>query len=573
MNERFRRPKNASSHYRQRSYDVEAARPNIERPRRSQRISVFWLAPVLAAALGLYLAFTFFQKQGPVIEIQFASAEGLIAGKTPIRYRDVNIGVVDKIRLSEGLDSVVVTAKMTVDSKRYLNEHARFWVVRPRVGTSGVSGLGTLLSGAYIQVNSILGGDVVTAFTGLEQPPLTDEDAPGLRLKLQAKRAGYVGVGSPVYFRQVKVGQIEAQRFQDNYEGVEFTIFVEAPHHKIIRNTTQFWNVSGVDLTVNSSGFKVRTPSLEGLAQGGVAFDIIDEYEFPRTVEDGYAFLLHDSQEAATEVLIQDVSLGKYRYVVYFDESVRGLSRGAPVEFRGVQIGRVTDIKLTYNADSKSVAVPVYIEVQPERVQGFQFVDTEDSQIINDAIANGLRAKLQTGSLLTGQLYIALDVYNEGISGPLTQNSEGISIMPSVASDLDQVTDGVQKALAKINALPLQELFENANSAVARANTLLGQFDDLALPERVDRTFDSADSAIVEYATLGKNLRRELTSLSAQMSEFVATADESMAGIAPDSPLYYNLLNTLKDLQAASRAVLAVSESVEKKPEEFLFGK
>ncbi|OED36789.1 hypothetical protein AB833_25595 [Chromatiales bacterium (ex Bugula neritina AB1)] len=557
---------------RQRSYDVEAAAPRIELPKRRQTISLFWLAPLLAALLGLYLVFTFYQKQGPEIEIQFASAEGLVAGKTPIRYRDVNIGVVEEIRLSSNLESVIVTARMTVDSKRYLNEHARFWVVRPRVGTSGVSGLGTLLSGAYIQVNSILGGEAEYSFSGLEEPPLTDEDAPGLRLKLRAKRAGYVGVGSPVYFRQVKVGQIEAQRFQDNYDGVEFTIFIEAPHHKIIRNTTKFWNVSGVDLTVNSRGFKVRSPSLEGLAQGGVSFDLIEEFEFPRSVKDGHVFILHDSKESANETMIQDVSDG-YRYVIYFDESVRGLARDAPVEFKGVQIGRVTDIKLTYDAASQSVAVPVYIVVQPERVRDFQAVSGSDREFFNQNIANGLRAKLQTGSLVTGQLFISLDVYDAEQTGPLAKNSKGVSIMPSVGSDLNQVTKGVQEVLAKVNALPIQELVENANSAVSRANVLLGQFEQLALPKRLDNTIGSADSALAEYTKLGKSMQDELTALASQMREFADTADSSMAGIAPDSPLYYNLLNTLKDIQAAARAVLAVSESVEKKPEEFLFGK
>lgn len=574
MQDRFRRPRYKSTHdASRRGYDVEAATPNIDVPKRRHSISAFWLAPLLAAITGLYLAITFYTSQGPEIEIEFASAEGLVAGKTPIRYRDVNIGVVDEISLSDDLDSVIVSAKMTVDSRRYLNQHARFWVVRPRVGASGVSGLSTLLSGAFIQVNSILDDDFKAEFLGLEQPPLTDEAAPGLRLKLQAKEAGYVSVGSPVYYRQVKVGQIEAQRFLDNYEGVEFTIFVNDPHHKIIRNTTKFWNVSGVDLTLNSSGFKVRTPSIEGLAQGGVAFDVIEEYEFPRMVEDGYLFTLHESRETATEEMIKDVSSGKFQYVIYFDGSVRGLSSGAPVEFRGVQIGRVTEINLVYDQSTDFVQVPVTIELQPERVRGFREGGINQSRMLENSIAKGLRAKLESGNLLTGQLYVSLDVYEDGLVMPLARNENGVSIMPSVSSDLEQVTEGVQKVLAKINALPLQELVENANSTVARANRLMAQFEEIGIATRIDGAIGSADEAIDQYAKLARGARKELGQLSSQLQRFVATADESMQGIAPDSPLYYNLLNTLRDVQAASRAVLAVSESVEKKPEEFLFGK
>lgn len=574
MPDRFRRPryKNTEGTMR-RSYEVEAVDPTIEAPRRRHSVSAFWLAPLFAAMTGLYLAVTFYSSQGPDIQVEFASAEGLVAGKTPIRYRDVNIGVVDKIDLSEDLESVIVQAKMTVDSRRYLNEHTRFWVVRPRVGASGVSGLSTLFSGAFIQVESILDDSFQSEFVGLEQPPLTDTDAPGLRLKLQAKQAGYVSVGSPVYYRQVKVGQIEGQRFLDNYDGVEFTIFVDDPHHNIIRNTTKFWNVSGLDLTLNSAGFKLRTPSIEGLAQGGVAFDIIEEFEFPRRVEDGTVFTLHESREAATEDMIKDVSSGKFRYVVYFDGSVRGLSRGAPVEFRGVQIGRVTDIKLVYDQETEFVQVPVYIELQPERVRGFREGAIDKPQLLESTIAEGLSAQLRTGNLLTGQLYVSLDTSDITVAGSLSRNEDGVYIMPSVPSDLDQVTQGVQKALAKINALPLEELLENGNTAIVRANRILAQFEEAQLLSKIDGAIGSADTAIGQYTRLATDAQKELRQLSARLQQFVATANESVQGIAPDSPLYYNLLNTLRDVQAASRAVLAVSESVEKKPEVFLFGK
>jgi len=569
MNSRFRRPRYKTGDFNRRGYDIEAATPNVERPRKRQSLSAYWLVPLCALLLGVYLAFNFYSEQGPLITIEFNSAEGLIAGKTPIRYRDVNIGMVENIALSDDLETVLVEARMSVDSRRYLNNHARFWVVRPRVGTSGVSGLNTLLSGAYIQVNSLVGSAYEDRFTGLEQPPLTEEGAPGIRLKLQAKQAGYVGIGSPVYYRQVRVGQIEAQRFLPDYKMVEFTIFVEDPHHKIVRNITKFWNVSGVALNVNANGLSLRTPSLEGLAQGGVSFDVIEEYEFPYRVEDGHVFTLHESFEAATEDTLELSNSSRYEYVTYFDGSVRGLSRGAPVEFKGVQIGRVTDVKLMYDEVSQSVRVPVHIEFQPERLIGVQGVDSED---INNNITRNLQAKLQTGNLLTGQLFVSLEKV-EGIAAPLQKDAGGVTVLPSVKSDLDQVTEGVQTALVKINALPLEELIANASATVAQAQQLLTDVNALGLAGRIDGTIGSADGAIQEYAKLATGVRSDINRLTRQMKTLVATADESFEGIAPDSPLYYNLLNTLKDLQQASRAVLAVSESVEKKPEEFLFGK
>lgn len=592
VNDRFRRPSHlshkntgssdqldtanhdqSSASRSRRGYDADAAEPVVQAPRRHHRLSAFWLVPLLAALLGLYLAVSFYSEQGPQIQITFTSAEGLVAGKTPIRYRDVNIGVVDTITLSEDLERVVVNAKMSVDSRRYLNRQARFWVVRPRVGASGVSGLGTLLSGAYIQVESVVGGKFKSSFQGLEQPPLTGTDAPGLRLKLRAEEAGYVGIGSPIYYRQVKVGQIEGQRFLDNYSGVEFTIFIDAPHHKIIRNTTKFWNVSGVDLTLNSSGFRVRTPSLEGLAQGGVAFGIIEEYAFPAVVEGGHVFTLHSSRDAAKEEMIKDFSTGEFIYVVYFDGSVRGLSEGAPVEYKGVQVGSVTEISIVNDPVTGEVRVPVRIELQPERVRSSAGLQVDDPDTVRAAIRSGLKAKLNTGNLLTGQLFIALDMYDDAPLPAVDFDSEGTPIMPSVPSDLQQVTEGVQQALATINNLPLQQMAENAESALARTDTLLQQLEVSNVVGKIDSAIGSADTAIAEYGALARKARNELDGLLQVLEQFIATSNESMAGIAPDSPLYYNLLNTMKDVQSAARAVLAVSESVERKPEEFLFGK
>ena len=570
MNSKFRRPDYKSSEPHRRGYEGNAATPKVERLRKRQKISVFWLVPFFAALLGLFLAYNFYKEQGPLITIQFNTAEGLIAGKTPIRYRDVNIGVVEKIKLTDDLEKVTVEARMTVSSERYLNNHARFWVVRPRVGTSGVSGLGTLLSGSYIQVTSLVGTAFQTRFKGLEKPPLTEEGAPGLRLKLQAEQAGYVGIGSPVYYRQVKVGQIEAQRILPDYKMVEFTIFIESPHHKIIRNTTKFWNVSGFSLNLDANGLSVRSPSLEGLAQGGVAFDIIEEYEFPYKVEDGHVFTLHETRDIAEEDTLDLSSTRKFEYVTYFEGSVRGLSVGAPVEYKGVQIGRVSDIKLLYDEATENVVVPVLIEFQPDRLLGIQ---VEETDFLNNTIVRKLQAKLQTGNLLTGQLFVSLVARDDGFISQLEKNADGVVVLPSIKSDLERVTEGVQDALVKINELPLEDLITSATVTISQAQQLLADVNQLGVASRLDSTFGAADVALSEYANLAAVIGKEMNSLTSQMGKFVSTADESIEGIAPDSPLYYNLLNTLKDLQQAARAVLAFSESVEKKPEEFLFGK
>jgi len=554
--------------------NAKAVTPHITTPHPvSRQLSLVWIVPLVAALLGIYLAYGYYRDLGPLVSIRFATADGLIEGKTSIRFRDVNIGQVEAIRLSKDLNSVVVQARMSPDSRRFLNDKARFWVVRPRVETGGISGLGTLLSGAYIQVDSVPGGEFSEDFTGLEEPPLTDEGAPGLRLVLRSSEAGYVSVGSPVYYREVKVGRVEARRFLSNYQGVEFDLFIDAPHHEIVRNTTRFWYLSGFDFSVSSEGFRVNTPSLEALAQGGIAFDVLEEYAFPEPVASGHEFMLFASREEAREAILLEAGV-RTQFTVYFNGSVRGLSAGAPVEFRGVQVGTVSEIGLSYDEVLETVRVPVIIELQPERVRGFQDNDIDEGDIIKNAISQGMRAKLELGNLLTGQLYVSLDIYR-GKRGPdvLARSESGMPILPSVPSDLDQLTSGVQRVLARVDGLPVQQLFDTSLSVVEQANALLTGLNDAEIAEDIDGAVYAADATFKEYWRLASESRKDLTQLTERLQGLLNVGGESVAGIAPDSPLYYNVLNTLKDIQSAARAVQLVAESVEKKPEEFLFGK
>ena len=280
-------------------------------------------------------------------------------------------------------------------------------------------------------------------------------------------------------------------------------------------------------------------------------------------------FTLHESFEAAQEDTLDLSNSSRYEYVTYFDGSVRGLSPGAPVEFKGVQIGRVTDIKLMYDEIRQSVRVPVHIEFQPERLLGVKGVDSDD---VNRTIARGLQAKLQMGNLLTGQLFVSLENI-EGDPVALQKNDDGLPVLPSVKSDLGQLTEGVQTALTRINELPLDDLFANASDTVFQAQQLLADINGLGLAGKIDGTFGSVDGAVQEYSKLATTVGLDFNRLSEQLKLLVATADESIEGIAPDSPLYYNMLNALRDFQQASRSVQALSESVEKKPEEFIFGK
>jgi len=280
----------------------EIAEPMIDSSSTSRRISLVWLVPMVAALLGMWLAYQHFTQLGPRITLTFESAQGLKAGKTEIRYREVSVGKVEKVSLDERLERVRVVARMVAGFDEYLTEGSRFWVERPRVGAAGISGLATIVSGAYIQVDPVREGDYREFFHGLEEPPLRRNNAAGLRLTLSAEKAGSVQIGSPVYYRQVRVGQVEARRFSDDYQQVEFDLFIESPHHKLISGNSRFWNVSGVEVTLDSSGVKVQMESLESLVYGGIAFAQLGSNEAPQKIINGARFpLFTDRQAAAAE--------------------------------------------------------------------------------------------------------------------------------------------------------------------------------------------------------------------------------------------------------------------------------
>ncbi|MDQ7014959.1 MAG: MlaD family protein, partial [Gammaproteobacteria bacterium] len=275
------------------------AEPMIDSTAHHQRLSLVWLVPIVAALLGLGLAYQHFTQLGPRITLTFESAQGLKAGKTEIKYRDVSVGKVEKVFLDKGLERVRVVARMVVGFDEYLTENSRFWVKRPRVGAGGISGLSTLVSGAYIQVDPVKEGDYREFFHGLEEPPLRRNNAAGLRLAVSAEQAGSVQVGSPVYYRQVQVGQVEARRFSDDYQQVEFDLFIEAPHHRLITPNSRFWNVSGLEVTLDSSGVRVQMESLESLAYGGIAFAELGQQTTDKKVINGEHFKLFANREAA----------------------------------------------------------------------------------------------------------------------------------------------------------------------------------------------------------------------------------------------------------------------------------
>jgi paraquat-inducible protein B len=494
--------------------------------RKRSGVSIVWIIPIVAAIIGAWVAWKSFSEIGPTITISFMSAEGLEAGKTKIKYKDVDVGLVESIDLEKDLQHVLVTVQMNAGSKAYLTEKTRFWVVKARISGGTVSGLGTLLGGAYIAIDPVAGGKFVDKFVGLEQAPVVTTDQPGKHFLLKADTRGSLDIGAPIYFRQIKVGEVVSYELADDNQSVDFKIFIDAPHHLKVTENTRFWNASGVDVSLSAAGFKVDMESTVSLLTGGLAFGVPPNSPPGDEVPENTVFTLHDSRTVAYE---KEITL-RQKFLLYFDGTVRGLTPDAPVEFRGIPLGKVVSVDLEFDVKTEEFVIPVVIELEPERFGGgtSDYDPGKRRQILEGMIANGLRAQLKTGNLLTGKLYVDLDFYPDAEKLVLRE-AKGYVVLPSIPTSIEEMTRSVNVVLDKLKEFPFGKIGADMTKALAN----------------LDKTIVQADGTLKSIDNM----------------------------VAKDSPMSQELQETLRELSDAARSLRILADYLERHPEALLRGK
>ena len=521
--------------------------------RRKRRVSIVWVVPLVALAVGVMLAYKAISEKGPTITITFASADGMEAGKTKIKFKDVEIGQVQSIELSEDASRVVVKAQMVKEAEPYLTDQTKFWVVRPRVSGGSVSGLSTMLSGPYIGIDTNRQGQPSLHFTALEVPPVVTVDQPGRHYILQADTLGSLDIGAPVYFRQIQVGQVVGYKLHENGNSVDINIFVEAPHDNKVTSTTRFWNASGVDLSLNAQGLKLNTQSMVSILAGGIAFELPRDSQPGEVAEEDARFFLYADHDAIQE---KQYTIRNY-YALLFDESVRGLSIGAPVELYGIKLGTVVDLNLEFDLEQNKFFVPVIVAVEPERVrvlkkeEAVRIEGADHAALLKSLVEQqGLRAQLQSGNLLTGQLMVNL-VFVDDASKAGLGRWNGFTTLPTISGSFQRLQDGLTRIMDNLEKV---------------------RFDRIG--EEFEQTLKEARTTVTEIGRMSTTLNRETApQLQKTLAELQNTLVEVKRGVGKDSPLNYSATRTMEELERTLQAIRELTRTLEHQPQSLLFGK
>ncbi|WP_181710929.1 intermembrane transport protein PqiB [Vibrio tarriae] len=513
-----------------------------------KQLSAIWIIPILALAMGLWMLFQYVNNTGPKITLILPTADGLEVGKTQIKALNVNVGIITEIKLSEDYDHIVATAQMSKDADRMLREDTLFWVVKPRIGRDGVSGLDTLLSGAYIQLQPGNNSASQDHFKVMDLPPIAPHDAKGLRLVLTNKEAGKLNVGDPVMYEGFTVGRVESTQFDVETKKAQYQLFIFAPYDKLVNTRSFFWLNSGINLQLNAEGLEFSLGSIESLLKGGVTFGQLQEEDSGQPITQQLSeFRLFDDVKQIREGMFDDY----IEFVMMFDESVRGLKPSAPVEYRGLRIGTVSKVPLrtrTSSTDINTNRIPVLVRIELGRLHdNFNKADLPTLKSrMQQEFFKGLKASLKTGNLVTGALYIDTDYYpEEKIDG--LRHFEGYPLFPTKQGGFAEVQKQVTELLRKLNGLPMDDTLESLNGTLKASEKLL------ASAERILK-------------------KQETQNLPADIQASLKQLETTLGGFGPESTVYRELETTLKELNQVMAEFKPVLRTINEKPNALIFG-
>lgn len=526
------------------------------------RLSPIWIIPLIAIAIGIWLVYDNYNSRGTLVTLTMDNADGIEAGSTLIRSRSVEVGRVESVQLSEDLSHAVISARINQEAQEMLNEGSRFWVVKPRIGREGISGLGTVLSGAYIQLEPGNSSEFKAEFSVSDVPPVAPAGISGLALKLVSQLGNSLRPGDPVSYQGYTVGRVDEVEFNPEERTMHHTIFIEDPYSSLVTTGTRFWTSSGVDFQLDADGVRLNLESLEALLGGGVTFGVPEDMPMGQEVDSDARFNLFADEDSARQ--------GTFRhyleYVLLVDDTVRGLKKSAPVEFRGVRVGTVTAVPWNFTASQPetrtSFAIPVLIRIEPQRlgIEGSNIDLDEWGERFERMFSMGLRASLKSGNLLTGALFVDLN-FQRDLAGSYTQETfSERRVFPSVAGEFAQIQAQITALLDKLNGLEVEPLLAGLDRNLQASEAVLNE-TQLLISETRDVS-NAIEQVLNDPETLamGSNINATLEELR-----------NTLQGISPSSPAYEDLISTTQRIDRLVRDLQPLTRTLNENPRALLF--
>lgn len=525
------------------------------------RVSPIWIVPIVALLIGLWLIYDNYTKAGKQITLSMTNAEGIEAGKTKIKVHSVDIGQVEQVTLSEDLGHIEVIARITPKAEPMLVKDTQLWVVKPRIGLEGISGLNTVISGAYIELQPGKSEEETDQFNVLDQPPISLNGAKGVHVNLIGKVGNALRVGDPVTYQGLRVGRVVSAVFDPKQRQMKHELFIEHPYDVLVTENSRFWTTVGIDVKLDSEGFKANIPTVESLIAGGVSFGHADDRPMGKPVISETTFELYANEDAARQQIYDQF----IEYVLLVDDTVRGLSKGAPVEFRGLRIGTVISVPWKFNSPERKkdfrYAIPVLIHLEPGRLAENGKADLQEwKDKMHHMLQRGLHATLKSGNLITGSVFVDLNMDQHVHKTYRTQRFEGLPVMPTTATNLAQIEQKLSDLLDKLNRLNVEPVLSGLDKNLQQSEKTMQEIR--ALSQQVNQLLNQPD-----VQQMPSNINQTMQDMRATMQELRGT----LQGLSPESTAYQELTTTLQRLDKALRDIQPLARTLNEQPNAILF--
>ncbi|WP_210395252.1 intermembrane transport protein PqiB [Motiliproteus sediminis] len=528
---------------------------------RERGISPVWLVPLVAVLVAAWLGLQSWRERGVEVVINFESAAGIEVNKTELRFKDVRVGVVRRVQLSSDLSKVQVTAEVVPEIADRLSANSAFWVVSPKISASGITGLNTLISGVYIGVDPGEPGETLDQFSGSLTPVRIDSDSAGSRYQLRANSLGSLNIGSPVYYREVPVGEVLDYELQADGSSVVIDLFVREPFNRHVHRESRFWNVSGFGVDISDRGVRAHMSSLTSLVAGGIAFDTPEDERDPVAATEGQSFILYPDRQAVND----GVYTLKYFYKLNFNGSVRGLNVGSPVEFRGIPVGEVVSIRFA-ESEGERIDIQVVVAFEPQRLHGDSLMNYQDfSDRLQRLVERGLKAQLKAGNLLTGALFVDL-VFEPEDPGLVVVQQGDYPLLPTAEAPLDQVSRQFTQLLSKLNQIPLEQIGSDLGSSLSSLRVLLQELEQQEFAGELSAVVTNLNRSSGQLDVTLEQAERTF----AQLQQTLGNLDET---VARDAPIIYDVQQMIREVTQASRSIRQLTDQLNRRPNALIFGK